>query len=91
MKYRDLRDFIEQLGRDGELKEIVVSVSPDLEMTEVSSRVLHQGGPALLFKNPSGFSIPVLTNLFGTSRRIAKAMGGETTGDLRRIGQFLAP
>ncbi|ARQ45276.1 UbiD family decarboxylase [Oxalobacter formigenes] len=90
MKYRDLRDFIEQLGRDGELKEIVVSVSPDLEMTEVSSRVLHQGGPALLFKNPSGFSIPVLTNLFGTSRRIAKAMGGETTGDLRRIGQFLA-
>ena len=90
MKYRDLRDFIEQLGREGELKEIVVSVSPDLEMTEVSSRVLHQGGPALLFKNPSGYSIPVLTNLFGTSRRIARAMGGETTGDLRRIGQFLA-
>ena len=90
MKYRDLRDFIVQLGRDGELKEIVVSVSPDLEITEVSSRVLHQAGPALLFKNPSGYSIPVLTNLFGTSRRIARAMGGETTGDLRRIGQFLA-
>lgn len=90
MKYRDLRDFIEQLGRDGELKEIVVSVSPELEMTEVSSRVLRQGGPALLFRNPSGSSIPVLTNLFGTTHRIAKAMGGETIEDLRRIGQFLA-
>ncbi len=90
MKYRDLRDFIEQLGRDGEMKEVVVSVSPDLEMTEVSSRVLHQDGPALLFRNPSGYSMPVLTNLFGTTRRIAKAMGGETSEDLRRIGQFLA-
>lgn len=90
MKYRDLRDFSEQLGRDGELKEIVVSVSPDLEMTEVSSRVLQQGGPALLFKKPSGHSIPVLTNLFGTTRRIARAMGGETIEDLRRMGHFLA-
>ena len=90
MKYRDLRDFIEQLGREGELKEIVVSVSPDLEMTEVSSRVLHQGGPALLFKKPSGYSIPVLTNLFGTTHRIAMAMGGESIEDLRKMGQFLA-
>lgn len=90
MKYRDLRDFIEQLGREGELKEIVVSVSPDLEMTEVSSRVLHQGGPALLFKNPAGYSIPVLTNLFGTTHRIARAMGGESIEDLRKMGQFLA-
>lgn len=90
MKYRDLRDFAEQLGRDGELKEIVVSVSPELEMTEVSSRVLHQGGPALLFMNPDGYSMPVLTNLFGTTHRIARAMGGESIEDLRRMGQFLA-
>lgn len=90
MKYRDLRDFAGQLGNDGELKEIVVSVSPKLEMTEVSRRVLHQGGPALLFKNPAGYSMPVLTNLFGTTRRVALAMGGETLDDLRRMGQFLA-
>ena len=90
MKYRDLRDFVEQLDRDGELKEIVVSVSPELEMTEVSSRVLHQGGPALLFRNPTGYSMPVLTNLFGTTRRIASAMAGETLDDLRKTGQFLA-
>lgn len=81
---------MEQLGNDGELTEIVVPVSPDLEMTEVSRRVLHQGGPALLFKNPSGYSMPVLANLFGTTRRITKAMGGETIEDLRRMGQFLA-
>ena len=90
MKYRDLRDFVEQLDREGELKEIVVSVSPELEMTEVSSRVLQQDGPALLFKNPTGYSMPVLTNLFGTTRRIARAMGGETLDDLRKTGQFLA-
>ncbi len=90
MKYRDLRDFAEQLGNEGELKEIVVSVSPVLEMTEVSRRVLHQGGPALLFRNPAAYSMPVITNLFGTTRRIARAMGGETMDDLRRMGQFLA-
>lgn len=90
MKYRDLRDFISQLAAESELKEIVVSVSPHLEMTEVSSRVLTQNGPALLFRKPTGYSIPVLTNLFGNTRRIARAMGGETVQDLRRIGLFLA-
>ncbi len=90
MKYRDLRNFISQLGAEGELKEIVVSVSPRLEMTEVSSRVLALNGPALLFRKPAGYAIPVLTNLFGNTRRIAMAMGGETVQDLRRIGMFLA-
>lgn len=90
MKYRDLRDFIAQLTREGELKEITVSVSPCLEMTEVSHRVLMQDGPALLFRKPDGYTIPVLTNLFGSTRRIAKAMGKKTVGELRHIGQFLA-
>ena len=90
MKYSDLRDFIRQLERENELKKIVVSVSPDLEMTELSDRVLQRNGPALLFTSPSGFTVPVLTNLFGSIRRIAKAVGGETVQDLRRVGQFLA-
>ena len=79
-----------QLVADGALKKIVVPVSPHLEMTEISHRVLKQQGPALLFCNPSGYDIPVLTNLFGSMSRIIRAMGGETVQDLRCIGQFLA-
>lgn len=89
MKYRDLRDFIGQLAVTGELKEVEISVSPRLEMTEVSRRVLVQAGPALIFRNPEGYSMPVLTNLFGSTHRIAKAMGKESMEDLRRVGQFL--
>ena len=75
MKYTDLRDFLSQLQRMDEIKSILTPVSPHLEMTEVSDRVLRAGGPALLFKNPTGHSMPVLTNLFGTPRRVALGMG----------------
>ncbi len=49
MKYRDLRDFIDQLEQRGELKRIQVEVDPHLEMTEICDRTLRAGGPALLF------------------------------------------
>ena len=75
MKYKDLRDFIAQLEKQGELKRITAEVDPNLEMTEISDRVLRQGGPALLFENPKGFNTPVLTNLFGTPKRVAMGMG----------------
>ena len=65
MKYRDLRDFIDQLEQLGELKRIRLEVDPYLEMTEICDRTLRQGGPALLFENPKGFDMPVLGNLFG--------------------------
>ena len=71
MKYRDLRDFIDQLEALGELKRIKQEVDPYLEVTEISDRVLRMGGPALLFENPKGSDIPMLTNLFGTPRRVA--------------------
>jgi 4-hydroxy-3-polyprenylbenzoate decarboxylase len=71
MKYHDLRDFIKQLEKQGELKRVTVPVSPYLEMTEICDRVLKQQGPALLFENPTGYNIPVLANLFGTPRRVA--------------------
>ena len=54
MAYRDLRDFIEQLERDGELRRIAAEVDPKLEMTAVCDRVLARGGPALLFERPAG-------------------------------------
>src|SRR5450830_245930 len=90
MKYSDLRDFLSQLQRMGELKSVLAPVSPHLEMTEVCDRVLRAGGPALLFQNPTGHSMPVLGNLFGTTRRVALGMGAEDLGELRKIGHVLA-
>jgi len=90
MKYNDLRDFIQRLEQEGELKRIDTEIDPRLEMTEVCDRTLRQGGPALLFENPKGHSIPVLGNLFGTSRRVALAMGQESVASLRDVGKLLA-
>ena len=94
MAYRDLRDFISQLEAMGELRRVAAQVSPALEMTALCERVLKKGGPAILFENPAGHSIPVLGNLFGTPRRIALAMGASVDRDpleeLRRIGTLLA-
>lgn len=90
MKYRDLRDFIEQLEQLGELKRIQLEVDPYLEMTEICDRTLRQGGPALLFENPKGFDMPVLGNLFGTPKRVALGMGQMDISALREVGELLA-
>lgn len=90
MIYKDLRDFIKQLEKQGELKRITVEVDPYLEMTEICDRTLKRGGPALLFENPKGANIPVLANLFGTPRRVAMGMGAESVDELRGIGELLA-
>lgn len=90
MAYADLRDFLGQLERRGELKRIAAGVSPRLEMTEVCDRVLRAGGPALLFERPAGYAMPVLANLFGSVRRVALAMGAEDAAALREIGKLLA-
>jgi len=90
MHYSDLRDFVGQLERIGELKRVAAEVSPRLEMTEICDRVLRQGGPAILFEHPRGYGFPVLGNLFGTVRRVALAMGVEDLASLREIGKLLA-
>ncbi|HEY0721167.1 MAG TPA: 4-hydroxy-3-polyprenylbenzoate decarboxylase [Gammaproteobacteria bacterium] len=90
MKYRDLRDFIDLLEKQGELKRIKVEVDPFLEMTEIADRTLRKGGPALLFENPRGHTVPVLANLFGTPRRVALGMGEESVEALREVGKLLA-
>lgn len=90
MKYKDLRDFIAQLEKQGELKRITVEVDPYLEMTEICDRVLKQAGPAILFENPKGSDIPVLCNLFGTTKRVAMGMGAKDISELRGIGELLA-
>ncbi|MHB1076730.1 4-hydroxy-3-polyprenylbenzoate decarboxylase [Thiobacillus sp.] len=90
MIYRDLRDFIAQLEKMGELKRIAVEVDPRLEMTEIADRVLRAGGPALLFENPRGGTMPVLANLFGTVQRVALGMGEDDPSRLREVGKLLA-
>ncbi|SMG63138.1 UbiD family decarboxylase [methanotrophic bacterial endosymbiont of Bathymodiolus sp.] len=90
MKYKDLRDFIAQLEKKGELKRITQEVDPVLEMTEICDRTLKQGGPALLFENPKGHNIPVLANLFGTPDRVAMGMGETSVTALRGVGELLS-
>ena len=94
MPFASLRDFIEILERDGVLVRVGEAVSPYLEMTEIQTRLLAEGGPAVLFENvvgPEGrrFPIAVLVNLFGTVERVALGMDRRPDG-LRALGETLA-
>jgi len=90
MSFKDLREFISLLEQEGELKRITAEVDPDLEITEIADRCLRNGGPALLFENPKGSSVPLLANLFGNTKRIALAMGQQDLEGLRDVGRLLA-
>ena len=82
MRFDNLGEFISHLERNGELRRIRAPVSPRLEMTEIADRVVKQGGPALLFENPTGFKMPVLMNAMGTRRRMEMVLGTETISDI---------
>ncbi|MEJ2315365.1 MAG: 4-hydroxy-3-polyprenylbenzoate decarboxylase [Gammaproteobacteria bacterium] len=90
MQYKDLRDFIDQLEKLGELRRVSVEVDPCLEVTEICDRTLKAGGPALLFEKVKGSDMPLLGNLFGTPRRVALGMGEESVEALREVGKLLA-
>jgi 4-hydroxy-3-polyprenylbenzoate decarboxylase len=94
MPYASLRDFIDRLEAAGRLKRVAAPVSPHLEMTEIQTRLLAEGGPAVLFENViradrTKSAMPVLVNLFGTVERVAWGMDREP-GQLREIGETLA-
>ncbi|TNF92912.1 MAG: 4-hydroxy-3-polyprenylbenzoate decarboxylase [Gammaproteobacteria bacterium] len=90
MNYKDLREFIAELEKRGELKRVTQSINPDLEVTEICDRTLRAGGPAILFENPVDSEIPILANLFGTPHRVALAMGEDSVDALRDVGELLA-
>jgi 4-hydroxy-3-polyprenylbenzoate decarboxylase len=90
MSYKDLREFIAALESKGDLVRITQPIDPYLEMTEIADRTLKQGGPALLFENPTQGKMPVLANLFGTQERVAMGMGAESVAALREVGEILA-
>lgn len=73
--FRDLHDFIGELERIGQLKRITIEVDPVLEISEITQRVVRQEGPALLFERPQGARFPLVTNLFGSMKRIELALG----------------
>jgi len=72
--YRDLREFIQRLDKEGELKRISAEVDPVLEITEITHRVTRAGGPALLFERPKGSKHPLLINMLGSERRVNLAL-----------------
>ncbi|MDR9500862.1 MAG: UbiD family decarboxylase [Desulfurivibrionaceae bacterium] len=91
---RNLRDYLEIIRQNGELLEIDVEVDPCLEIAEIHRRVIRQGGPALLFTNVKGSQFPVVTNLFGTSRRMELAFGHRAqqfVADLVQAAETLLP
>ena len=90
MEYSDLRHFLRVLEQSGDLLRVTEPVSARLEMTAVGDFTLRRGGPALLFERPLGYKFPVLTNLFGTTRRVALAMGANDVSELRDVGLLLA-
>ncbi len=78
MPHRTLADFLEELGRAGELAPVDADVDLCVEAAEITRRVFRQAGPALLFRSVKGHSMPLLTNLFGSESRVCRALGDET-------------
>jgi 4-hydroxy-3-polyprenylbenzoate decarboxylase len=83
---RNLRSFLDQLELRGQLKRIKALVDPDLEIAEISNRLLQSGGPALMFENVKGSNIPVVVNLLGTVERVCWAMDMENQSELEELG-----
>src|SRR2546425_1758277 len=75
MPFTDLHHFVRYLEQNGQLKRIRVEVDPELEVTEITQRVVRERGPALLFEKPKGSPVPLVMNLFGTKQRVHAALG----------------
>ncbi len=95
MPFNSLHDFVDRLQRAGELQIVAAQVDPHLEISEISNRAVKAGGPALLFQNVRGSRFPVLTNQFGTRRRMAMAFESasldEVAARIRRLLDLRIP
>src|SRR5437868_11393741 len=83
--HRNLRTFIDSLRKESEIVEISAEIDPYLEVAEIHRRVIEAEGGALLFKNVKGSAFPVVTNLFGTEKRIDLAFGKKPREFVRRV------
>ncbi len=86
MSYKSLQDLIKKLEKIGELIRIKEEVTPDLEITEITKRIAKENGAAVLFEKVKGSSYPVLTNVLGTDRRLAMALGVQ---DFKTVEEML--
>jgi 4-hydroxy-3-polyprenylbenzoate decarboxylase len=92
LPYEDLRAFLKDLEKAGDLRRVRAEVDPRLEISEIAQRVVRREGPALLFENPKGFRVPVLINAFGSHRRMARALGVERYEEVaERLEALLEP
>lgn len=89
MPYNDLRDFLDDLTSKGLVRRVTTEVDPELEIAEVLDRLVKKGGPAVVFENVRGHSMPVVGGLYGTRERVALGLG-VTEEELYRIGEFIA-
>jgi 4-hydroxy-3-polyprenylbenzoate decarboxylase len=90
----DFRSFLRALEKHGELKRVSVEVDPELEITEIASRMVREEGPALLFEKVKGSPFPLAINFFGNARRIEIALGRtprEAGEELVRMAHALNP
>ncbi len=87
MAYHSLQQFVQVLAQEGELKRISYPVRAELQITEIADRVMKRGGPALLFENVIGKQMPVLINAFGSTKRMALALG---VNDIEEIAREIA-
>jgi 4-hydroxy-3-polyprenylbenzoate decarboxylase len=90
--YTDLNTFVRDLERSGDLVRITAPVDPHLEVTGIVQRVVAEGGPALLFTNPTRGEMPLLMNVFGRTERMCRALGVSSLDEIgARIGGLLTP
>ncbi|MCC6593643.1 MAG: UbiD family decarboxylase [Xanthomonadales bacterium] len=90
MSYSDLRQFLRSLEHAGQLTRVAEPVDPELESTAFCLRTQRADGPALLFEQPRGSTIPLLGNLFGHRTRVEAALAGRPLTSLRELGELLA-
>lgn len=83
--HRNLRSFLDLLRRENDLITIEAEVDPYLELAEIHRRVIERGGPALFFKRVKGSNFPVVTNLFGTAKRIELAFGHQPEQFIKQV------
>ena len=89
MTFKDLRDFLDSLEASGLLKRVSTEVTTELEIAEVSDRLVRSGGPAVIFEKVRGHEMPVVSNLFGTRERVAMGLG-VSEEEFRVLGEFIA-
>lgn len=87
--YPNLRSFLDMLQQENDLKVIHTEVDPYLEIPEIHRRVIAEGGPALLFLNPKNSQFPIVTNLFGTRRRVEMAFGPRPEKLIKHLTQLV--